>query len=268
MVERVRRNASPCPRRAPGRRARSCPSSSGRQAVPKWERTAASAAAPPMGAIGQAAVNERPVVNGDLSGAQNEVGGAVFLFRRDRYLLIDAQEVALRLRFAMLPDATAMRSRQHAHTAVLAVAIVHGVPDGERRGRFQSPIGHVLVPGDKFGVLPVLAEEVGGKQQDIRTDQALHAVQDFRARRQLPDERLVEVAVQQPDLRLLASFPGLQLVEESAVARGLRLLHNADTGKKPFALIGLYLLFRQQHCKFSSQRISLPAFLPFWVAGE
>ena len=116
------------------------------------------------------------------------------------------------------------------------------------------------MPGDILRPRAILAEEVRGKQQDVRADQALDTVQHARPRRQVPDKGRVEMPVQQPDLRRLPADFRFEQIELTPNLYRLRLLHDPDAGQKPVRTISRNFRLSQSHCRASSSPTRLMSF--------
>ncbi len=68
----------------------------------------------------------------------------------------------------MLPNAGAVGAGNNSHATVLALAIVDSVPRGNRFGRFESSVGHILVPCHKLILIgTIFAKEVRPQHHDI-----------------------------------------------------------------------------------------------------
>ena len=132
-----------------------------------------------------------------------------------------------------------MRSGDHDHGPVLLVDVVDGQPARDGQGRFQAPVGHVLVPGDELDTIGIgtFAEEVSGEQEDVLTHDAGHEIDDATVGRHLLDELLVDMPTLQSYLTVLLSLFGLEGVE--ALSPDLVLVEQVHTGDVSVFLVTL-----------------------------
>jgi len=101
-------------------------------------------------------------------------------------------------------DAADMGAGDNLHTAVLAIRFIDGDPGGVCFGRLEPPIGHVLMPGDKFlrfRATGVLAEKMRRQEHDVVADEAGDGADDTLVWGELPDEFVLEMPRHQSDCR-------------------------------------------------------------------
>src|SRR5215831_15671395 len=127
----------------------------------------------------------------------------------------------------MLQNRPPVRAWDHAHAPILLIRTVNGQPGCDRKRRFQSPVGHVLMPSHKLILsLRIFAKEMRCQQENIMSQKKLDMLQNFRMSSQLPYELHIKVAIDQSDLGFSFSFLYFQLVKEPSVILNLRRRQN------------------------------------------
>ncbi len=204
-------------------------------------------AAPTSGEVRSTAVNHQTVVQGHLACLQHTVHGPRFVFGADLHFLIDAEQISAPLRLTVFLDVTAMLPRNDAHATVVAIAVVDRQPRRHLFERLQSPVRQILMPGHELVTRSVLAEELRRQHQDIRTVKRLDAVQNAGIRRELPDELVFVVAVEQLGLRTLSALLRFELVELLPASDRLFVRDDADAGDEAVVVVPFDLLTGQFH---------------------
>ena len=73
------------------------------------------------------------------------------------------------------------------HAAGNLVGGRHRDPGGRDIGRVEPPISGILMPGNEPGIMGLLDEETGIPAEDVRSQQILDRIQDFRMTDHLVD---------------------------------------------------------------------------------
>ena len=108
-------------------------------------------------------------------------------------LLPAGQQIVLLESVVVHDRSAAVRSRHEAHAPVRLVRLRERDPGAHFVGAVQTPVVEILVPGHVGSTARRLDEAGASPEQDIRTQDALHAVQDGRGAAQLVDETAREM---------------------------------------------------------------------------
>jgi hypothetical protein len=111
----------------------------------------------------------------------------------DGDLLAAGKQIVLVERVLVL-DLASVSPGNELHAAGDLVGRRHRDPGGRHIGRTEAPIGGVLMPGDKTGIAGLLDKEAGIPAKDVRSEQILHGVEDFRMTYHLIDPGEEDVA--------------------------------------------------------------------------
>ena len=122
------------------------------------------AAAPSPGVVWIAPVDEQSIMDGQLPRLQDKVHRLTQVKAPAGDFLVYAEQISANGGLVVCQDAVSVGSGDDAHATVVNVNVVNGQPGGSHLGRFQAPIGQVLMPADEF-VAPesrgIFAEKMG-----------------------------------------------------------------------------------------------------------